>query len=237
MTHSPPNPYCKACMYGKALRVGHRKGAFRKNDKIPTEEGELLNMDWMIFRSATSKGMKGEGALLDLLDVGTGFLTAHPTKTNDTDAAYRGITRASGGRCEVKYAYIDGGDELINACDMHGIPHKIAAPYIHQNNPTIESWNRIELYGCRVSLEQCGAPLCFWPYAAVHTAYSRNMWPVQGNPLSPYERKFKQGPFPGLRIPFFARVRFMQIPPHAKSKDTHKAGPTRIWRVLWMVYC
>ena len=43
---------------------------------------------------------------------------------------------------------------------------------------------------------------------AAHTAYSRNMWPVKGNPLSPYERKFKEGPFPGIRAPFMCLVRF-----------------------------
>ena len=162
-------------MYGKALRVGHRKGAFKKNRKVPTEEGELLTTDFLILRSEISKGLDGETALLNMLDVGTQFSMAHPVVRRTGDAAFRGITRAYGGRCEVQYAYIDGARELIEACDLHGIPHEISAPYIHMNNAMIESWNRIELNGCRVSLEQCGAPMCFWPYAAVHTAYSRSM--------------------------------------------------------------
>ena len=128
---------------------------------------------------------------------------------------------------------LDGGKELIEACDAHGIPHECSAPYIHVNNALIESWNRKELYGIKVCLEQCGAPLCFWPYAAVHTAYSQNMWPVGDHPQTPYERKFQEGPFPGLKIPFFARVRFIQIPPIAKGKDTHKVAQPKVWGVSW----
>merc|ERR1711884_560796 len=31
LLHSPPYPYCKACRFGKGLRVQHRRGAMKKN--------------------------------------------------------------------------------------------------------------------------------------------------------------------------------------------------------------
>ena len=59
MLHSPPNPYCKACMYGKAWRMSHRKGAMKKNGDRPTKPGEIMTMDWQILRNK-SKGVAGE---------------------------------------------------------------------------------------------------------------------------------------------------------------------------------
>ena len=96
-------------------------------------------MGLLILKSEISKGIDGETALLNTLDVGTQFLLAHPVVRRTGNAAYRGITRAYGGRCGVQCAYIDGARELIEACDMHGIPHECSAPYIHENNAVIES--------------------------------------------------------------------------------------------------
>ena len=44
---------------------------------------------------------------------------------------------------------------------------------------------------------------------------------------------FNQGPFPGLRVPFFARVRFKQLPTIEKSAKTHRVGPSRVWGVFF----
>ena len=73
--------------------------------------------------------------------------------------------------------------------------------------------------------------LCFWPWGLAHFAFSRNIYPVGDNALSPYERKFQEGPFPGVRVPFMARIRFTQLPPIADSKETHRLGPTKVWGV------
>ena len=114
------------------------------------EGGELMTMDFLILRSDVSKGVDGETALLNILDLGPEFSLAHPVVKRSADAVFRGITRVFGGRGEVKYAHIDGAPELIEACDRHAIPHEQAAPYIHESNALIESWNKIELNGCRV---------------------------------------------------------------------------------------
>ena len=84
----------------------------------------------------------------------------------------------------------------------------------------------------KVSFEQCGSPLCFRPYGLAHYAFSRNMYPVGNNPLSPYGTKLGEGPFTGLRVPFMARVRFTQLPPIADSKETRRVGPNKVWGVF-----
>ena len=91
--------------------------------------------------------------------------------------------------------------------------------------------NRIEIMGCRVSLEQCGSPHCFWPQAMMHFAFSRNIYPVGDRDDSPYERKFGEK-FPGIRAPFMARIRFQQVQPLQDSTETPRVGPTRIWGVF-----
>ena len=75
--------------------------------------------------------------------------------------------------------------------------------------------NKVELYGGKASLEQCGAPLSFWPWGLAHFAQSRNIYPTQGREDTPYERKIKKGAFQGIRAPFMARIRFRQL----KSKE------------------
>ena len=42
---------------------------------------------------------------------------------------------------------MDDAPELKKACKMHRIPYETSAPYTHQSNGLIESYNRIELYG------------------------------------------------------------------------------------------
>ena len=210
-------------MYGKGQRVGHRRGALKRNGGKPSKEGELLTMDWIILKSEKSRGADGETVLHLLLDVGTDFLLANPSVKRSAEAAYNGILLLYGTRCKVKYCRMDDAKELKKSCKMHRIPFETSAPYIHETNGLIEAYNRIELYGGRVCLEQCGAPRSMWPYAFKHYAFSRNIYPTGDNPKSPYERKFLEGPFPGLRVPFLARVMFIQLPPIAKSTDTHRA--------------
>ena len=87
MLHSPPNPYCRACMLGKGLRTQHRKGAMKRDGSKPTKEGELLTMDWIILKNDVSKGEGGDTVLQTLLDVGTDWLTVHPSVKRDAEAA------------------------------------------------------------------------------------------------------------------------------------------------------
>ena len=138
------------------MRIQHRKGAMKRDGSKPTKEGELLTMAWIIFKCDVSKGEGGETVLMNLLDVGTDWLTVYPSVKRDAEAAYNGILKAYGNRCKVKYCHMDDAPELKKACKMHRIPFETSAPYIHQSNGLIESHNRIELYGGKVSLNNVG---------------------------------------------------------------------------------
>jgi len=207
----------------------------KRNGAKPTKDGELMTCDYIILKNAISEGSKGERVLLNCLDVGTDWLTPVPDIRRTGRACFNGILQHTG-KIKVKQAHIDDAKELKKACKDHGIPAVTSAPNIHVTNGYIEVHNRIEIFGCKVDLEQCGAPLMFWPDAFKHFAYSRNMFPIADRP-SPYERRFNQGPFPGLRVPFFARVRFKQLPTIEKSAKTHRVGPSRVWGVFigWSV--
>ena len=50
--------------------------------------------------------------------------------------------------------------------------------------------------------------------------------------MSPYERKFGDGPFTGVRAPFMARVRFTQLPVIADAKETYRVGSNKVWGVF-----
>ena len=121
MTHSPPNPSCRACTLGKGLRIQHRKGALKRHGGKPTKEGELLTMDWIILKNEVSKGEGGETVLQNLLDVGTDFLTVNPSVKRNAEAAYNGILKAYGNRCKVQYCRMDDAPELKKACKMRRI--------------------------------------------------------------------------------------------------------------------
>ena len=124
-------------MLGKGLRIHHRKGAMKRDGSKPTKEGELLTMDWIILKNDVSKGEGGETVLQTLLDVGTDWLTAHPSVKRNAEAAYNGILKAYDNRCKVKYCRMDDALELKKACKMHRVPFETSAPYIHQTNGLI----------------------------------------------------------------------------------------------------
>ena len=65
-----------------------------------------------------------------------------------------------------------------------------------------------------------------------HFAFSGNIYPVGDKELSPYELKFNEGPFPGIRAPLMARVRFIKLPPLADAKETHRISPNKVWGVF-----
>ena len=163
-------------------------------------------MDYIILQTKASGKVTVESVLLVLLDLYDDWLTAFPAARRT--AAYTKLAMVQhAGLIPLRYFYSDNAKEFIKALRSLAIPHETSPPYEHQANGLIETHNRIEIFGSRCSFEQCGAPVCFWPWACQHLAFSRNIHMI-GEKDSPYERRFGKGPFPGLRIPFFARVRF-----------------------------
>ena len=47
MLHSPPNPYCRACMLGKGLRIQHRKGAMKRDGSKPSPPRRASYSQWI----------------------------------------------------------------------------------------------------------------------------------------------------------------------------------------------
>ena len=91
MTHSPPNPYCWHCRFGKGFRVPHRAGAMERNGRTTKKEGDLMLCDYVILKSEVSTGGGGERVLLNMLDAHTDLFTAYPSKQRNGNATYHGV--------------------------------------------------------------------------------------------------------------------------------------------------
>ena len=63
---------------------------FKRDGCKPTKEGEILALVRIILNNVVSRGEAGETVLLNLLGVGTDWLTVHPTVKRDANAAYDG---------------------------------------------------------------------------------------------------------------------------------------------------
>ena len=150
-------------------------------------------------------------------------MTNVPVKKRDATASFNAIYQHAG-TDNIKYARIDDARELKKALKAHRIPFTTSAPYVHVNNGLAETYVRIALQGGRVNMEQCGAPPTFWPYAIIHYGFARNIQRVIEDALSPYEERFGENSFDGLRIPFFAYVHFMQLDPIRKGKEIAKVS-------------
>ena len=165
-----------------------------------------------------------------MVDVATESFTAYPTRRRTSEATYQGILQHAG-RAKVRYAYIDGAPEPRDAWIQHRIPFETSAPYVRERNGLIESLNSVEIFGGSVRMEQAGAPLPFWTYAVRHFAFARNIFPAADRGV-PYERRFQEGPFPGLIVPLMARIRCKQQPNAEKSPEARKLGSPKVWGVF-----
>ena len=143
-----------------------------------------MTMDFLILKEVIKKGVTEEKVLLTLLDASSEFSTAVPLPKRTAKYVELAIIQHAGLR-KIKYAYTDQAKELVKSCKDQKIPHETSAPYEHQANGMIETYNRIELFGCRCSFEQCGAPSCFWPWASRHVAFARNILDVNGKGSTP----------------------------------------------------
>ena len=181
-THTPANPYCNECRVGKGLHYAHRSGALKKTDYVPKKDGDLMTCDYIIVKAKSSAAVDDEKVLLVMLDVATEWLTAFPAHRRTANYTILGFIQHTG-LVPIKYARIDDAKELVKARRHQKIPYEASAPYEHQANSLIEVHNRIEIYGAKCSLEQYGAPNCFWPWAAQHMAFSRNIFPLGDKPL------------------------------------------------------
>ena len=109
----------------------------------------------------------------------------------------------------VKLFYSDNAPELMQAAKILLWPHDTSAPEVSQTNGLIERQVRILEEGTRTVLLAAGLYQRWWPWAGRYFSSMRNYLPLTKDGKSPYELRFKHGPFPGLLLPFGHYISFL----------------------------
>ena len=128
--------------------------------------------------------------------------------------------RQFGGRRPIVNAYSDNCPSLIEACINMGINHDLSEPGVPESNGLMESMVKLILGGARIKLDTGGAPICFYIHAAMHFCMIRNV-------TSGAWKRRHGHQFPGLLIPFFAKVRYYPAATFQRPSN-HYENKTRI---------
>ncbi len=105
--------------------------------------------------------------------------------------------------------YTDNAPELIQAGKTLLWAHDKSQPEDPQSNGLVERQQRLVLEGTRTVLLSAGLVHTWWPWASQYFCWARNILPTFEDGTSPYERRFKHGPFKGLIIPFGHLIKFL----------------------------
>ena len=100
------------------------------------------------------------------------------------------------------------------------INHDLSEPGVPETNGLMEAMVQVVLAATRTKLEVGGAPRCFYIHAAMHYCMMRNI-------LSGAYKQVHGHEFPGLKIPFFAKVRYQPSSTYARPPQRYEP-PTRV---------
>ena len=158
-------------------------------------------------------------------DIGTEFLACYPDAFKNTVCAIEAHQHFGGPdpKKTIKSFRSDNAGELKKAATQLGISNPRSTPYRSTTNAIAERRNRQVLEGIRTLLYVSGLPLTFWKFAArawCHIYNCTTLYDDKGKvtKLSPWERRFRKGPFSGHMVPFGALVYFKPYPGHEISK-------------------
>ena len=178
--------HCEPCVLAKMHR-----SPFPESTSEP--ERGLIHSDLCGPLSPASLG--GSRYILTVLEDSTKFSIVTVLKTKDQasdslKAAICLIETQSG--MKVKTLRTDRGGEFCNAeldgfLAEKGIVHQRAAPYSPQSNGAAERLNRTLLEKVRAFLLHSGAPQYLWAEALQTANTVRNLSPVSGSELTPYQ--------------------------------------------------
>ena len=212
MCHEPKNPYCWACRVGKLIsQPALRHHPTEAGSEHPSEWCELVTAD-NIFPTGESVPTTGETTAFSILDVGTEWCDCYPAHQKSTDHAVGALLEFAGDQHpnapgRIRSMYTDGSKEFEAAAEVLGVKdHPISTRLRHQSNSKIELLNRRIKEGSRTALYRAGFHQRWWPRAARHYCFARNIRLRKGD--SSFHRRHKTGHFRGLRVPFGAAVRY-----------------------------
>ena len=176
----------------------------------PKSFGEIVTMDHVSMGDGIgARGLSGYTDMLTFLDLATGFRYAEPCRSKDSSEVYDTLHFLKSNR-KFGLVYSDNFPSLIRACADLRVLHEGSQPGMPQTNGRIERCNGDLLEGTRACLAHAGLPSCFWPWAVQCYAFLSNI-ADSDDKESPWTM-IHGTEFPGLQIPFGARVYFKPSP-------------------------
>ena len=139
------------------------------------------------------------------------FRYVYPSPTKEAGQVHDDLLHFIGVNDEIGIIYSDNAPELKDAIHRMGIRRNMSRVYVDENKAVIEREIRSILEGTRANLVQSGLPDSVWPLAAQHHAMALNTSPRVDTGAIPWEGRFGEE-FPGMHVPFGARVLFWNNP-------------------------
>ena len=206
LTHKYKNPYCKSCVRAKMKHYQTHRGAFkRKLEKF----GDLITFDFVDTRKVKDSGLlELEKDILMIRDRFTGLVKAHVCLRKTTDNVVAGV-KTFMGRRNIREAYSDRAPQFQEAMRKLKIPYDMSLPYRPLTNSLAERTNQFVITSTATCLLEAGLPPCFWRPAVECVSNLLNFEPGDDGESPWY--KLHQSEFPGLKIPFGAKVSFKPI--------------------------
>ncbi|KAJ9516319.1 hypothetical protein QJQ45_001056 [Haematococcus lacustris] len=189
---------CPGCAMGKQ----HRRVVFDLPTNTPpvTAALGLVHMD--VCGPMPHTGRDNSRYIATFLDDYTGLSVIQLLQSKDQvpAAIQRVITELktqSGQRCKALRS--DNGSEYCNKtvqdwCSSKGIQQQLSAPYCPEQNGKAERLNRTIMQSTRSMLLTSGLPPGFWVDAARKANYVRNLLPITGQSLTPWEAFYHRKP-------------------------------------------
>ncbi|KAJ9518062.1 hypothetical protein QJQ45_009996 [Haematococcus lacustris] len=189
---------CPGCAMGKQ----HRRVRFDLSTNAPpvTAALGLVHMD--VCGPMPHAGRDGSRYIATFLDEHTGLSVIQLLSSKDQvpAAVQRVITELetqSGQRCKALRS--DNGSEYSNKimsawCSSKGIQQQFSAPYCPEQNGKAERLNRTIMQATRSMLLTAQLPPGFWVDAALKANYVRNLLPITGQPVTPWEAFYHRKP-------------------------------------------
>ena len=185
--------------------------------------GDCVTMDHMDAEGPSRSG-RGHTALLNVLDLATGYTAAYPVRSKDVDTTLLCLRNFVGDK-QVKKFYCDGAPVLSAAAKEMKIPCNKSKASRPQTNGVIERCNQEISKGAKTVLMQAGLAPPFWDLAVQHFCHCRNVRKSEGSSawLQRHGVEFK-----GALIPVGALVDFMPTATSGAGQGMAKFAPPTV---------
>jgi hypothetical protein len=178
-------------------------------------------MDHFISKGHIHGGADGSNVGLVIIDRGTKYKACYPKATKANIHTKAGMKHFVGPNRKPKLTYSDNAPEYISSLTEENWTFDTATTGRSESNGVAERAVEDVKQGTTSSLLQGGMFPEHWPTASEHYCHSNNITPDE-NGVTPWALHHTLGDFPGLHIPYCAKIYFYPVPAKAKALPRHQ---------------